>query len=131
MGGGLVADTHVEEKYIERAKIIRETSTAHQHANVVQLADALQKNDQISVSGIDSRFQDFREMALKNLDRKVGLLARYKYQGDYQAAWVNEVHIPYGVTKADIEGSWRMNQIQPLIKHLKWVLTEVVCNAQR
>jgi superfamily II DNA or RNA helicase len=129
MGGGQIAASLVPEKFIERAKIIRESSTAHQHANIVQLADALQRNEQITVAGIEPRMEDMRQTAMRNLDRKVGMLARYKYENDFRLAWAWEVTDRTGVSRPEIESTWRLSQIQELVQQLKNSLTEAICNA--
>ena len=128
MGGGQIAGSAVEEKYIERAKIIRESSTAHQHANVVQLADALKRNDNLVVPGVSTTLEQVRDLALRNLDRKVALLARYKYTGDFALAWQKEVIDRTGVDKAEIAGTWRLSEIQEVVDKLKDAIKEAVCD---
>jgi len=123
-GGGVIASELVDEEYVERAKIIRDSCGHHQHANVVQLADALQRSEAMKVAGIRQDSEDAKRLALKNIDRKVAILARYKYKGDYETAWRREIHERHGVSKAEISGTWRLEKINSLIENLKTQIME-------
>lgn len=123
-GGGVIASELVDEEYVERAKIIRDSCGHHQHANVIQLADALQRSEAMKVAGIRQDSEDAKRLALKNIDRKVAILARYKYKGDYETAWRREIHERHGVSKAEISGTWRLEKINSLIENLKTQIME-------
>lgn len=117
--GGRIASIDVSERFIERAKIIRDSSLAHQHANVVQLGDALQRSAQMGDTAMVESLNDQRHLAWKNIDRKIRIIAMHFYGGDMASAWVNEVHDKFGVKADEIKSTWRVAQINELHEHLK------------
>lgn len=122
--GGQIASVDVLERFIERAKIIRDQSQAHQHANVVQLGNALQLSSQMGETAIIESLNDRRHLAWKNVDRKIQILARHFYGGDVSAAWVNEVHDKFNAKADEIKSTWRVSQINDLHNHLKTRIAE-------
>jgi len=122
--GGQIASTDVEEHYIERAKILRDSCQAHQHANVVQLGDALQRSAKMGESVIVERLNDRRHLAWKNVDRKISIIARHFYEGDISAAWTNEVHIPFNAKADEIKSTWKLSEITKLHDSLKTRIIE-------
>lgn len=122
--GGQIASVDVSERFIERARIIRDSSTAHQHANVVQLGDALQRSAQMGDTSLIESLNDRRQLAWKNVDRKIRMIASYFYGGDMASAWINEVHTPFGCNADEIKSTWRVAQINDLHNHLKTRIAE-------
>lgn len=125
-GGGVIASSDVKEEYVERAKIIRDSCGHHQHANIVQLGDALQRSDSLRVPGIRQDSGDARKFALRNIDRKIAIIAKHRFSGDYAEAWRLEVHEVYGVTKDEIAGTWRLEDILKLHEALKERIKETI-----
>lgn len=117
--GGRIASSDVEEKYIQRAMIIRDQSQAHQHANIVQLGDALQRSSQMGETAMIESLNDRRQLAWKNVDRKIRIIARHFYGGDISAAWINEVHNKHNANADEIKSTWRVSQINELHNQLK------------
>lgn len=124
--GGQIASVDVSEKFIERARIIRDSSPAHQHANVVQLGDALQRSSQMGDTALIESLNDRRQLAWRNIDRKVRVIATYFYGGDIASAWINEVHDKFGANADEIKSTWRVSQINDLHDHLKTRISESV-----
>jgi superfamily II DNA or RNA helicase len=117
--GGQIASIDVEEQFIERAKILRDSCQAHQHANVVQLGDALQRSAKMGDAAIVERVNDRRHLAWKNVDRKIRIIAKHFYGGDVSAAWINEVHLPHDAKAEEIKATWKVSQINALHDSLK------------
>jgi hypothetical protein len=117
--GGQIASVDVSEKFIERARIIRDSSPAHQHANVVQLGDALQRSAQMGETPLIDSLNDRRQLAWDNINRKIRTIATHFYGGDIAAAWVNEIHDKFGTNADEIKSTWRVAQIKELHDHLK------------
>lgn len=128
-GGGQIASSKVDERYIEIAKRIRDTSSAHQHSNPVQMADALQKADGLRAEPIRLDVSEAREMAWKNVERLVRTLARHVYNGEYGLAWSTEVHSAAGADAKEIKANWRIEQINDLKDRLRARLQEALSNA--
>jgi superfamily II DNA or RNA helicase len=126
--GGMIAASSVEEEYIKRAKVIRDTSAAHQHANAVQLGDALQRSAMMGELFV-STVEESRALACKKVETKIRKIARYKYGGDYTACWIKEVHEVFGADMSEIRNTWRSEQIMELDKTLRSRLAEVVLDA--
>lgn len=128
-GGGQIASSSVDERYIEIAKRIRDTSSAHQHSNPVQMADALQKADGFRSEPIKLDLSEAREMAWKNIERLVRTLARHVYNSEYGLAWSKEVHSVAGADAKEIKANWRIEQINELKDRLRARLQEALSNA--
>lgn len=126
--GGLISANAVDEEFIKRAKIIRDSSAAHQHANTVQLGDALQRSAMMG-SLVVSDIKDRRRLALKMIEQKVRKIAKIAYGGDERACVIAEVHQRVGCDIPEIEGTWRVEKINELHGQLKARLAEVACNA--
>lgn len=127
-GGGQIAASSVQDRYIEAAKIIREQSSAHQHANVVQLGDALQMHDLLAGAKASITLSGTRELEYRNFTRRVEQLARHAHGGSMQDAWVKEVHERFNADAKEIEGTWRIDKIREATSELKERLMEVLCN---
>jgi superfamily II DNA or RNA helicase len=127
-GGGQIAASDVKECFIARAEIVRDTSTANQHANIVQLAEALQRNAQLGETPVVSNHNDARHLAWMGVDRKINIIAKHFYGGDSSAAWANEVHGKFNANAAEIRSTWRVSQINELHAHLKNRIIEGVQN---
>lgn len=126
--GGQIASASVNEEFIQRAKIIRDSSAAHQHANVVQLGDALQKNAMMGSQLVVSSVDDRRRLAFKKVVKKVELLARLVYGHDYQAAWNHEIFQRYSVMPNEMQSTWRLERITEVHEDLKVRITEATKN---
>jgi superfamily II DNA or RNA helicase len=124
LDGGQIASEDVEEQFIERAKILRDSCQAHQHANVVQLGDALQRSSRMGDNVLIESLNDRRHLAWKNVERKIRIISKHFYGGDIQAAWTNEVHLPHKANAAEIKSTWRVSQIDELHKTLKARIVE-------
>ena len=125
-GGGLISDSLVHEKHVEAAKIVVSRYQQHQHANVIQLADALQKASELNVPGVSANHEEAKSLLLSNVNRKVSQIALHRYQRDYAAAWAREVHDRFGADMLEIRSTWRLEQISELDKALKARLVEVI-----
>lgn len=117
--GGRIASASVAEEFIQRAKLIRDSSPAHQHANVVQLGDALQRNAQMGAALVVSEVDDRRRLAFKKIVKKVEMLARLAYGGDYQACWRAEVYERFKVDHGEMQSTWRLSQLTEVHEILK------------
>lgn len=127
--GGRVSASDVGEKYVERAKMIRDTSTAHQHANIVQLADALQRFDTMEQEPIQLSYQDNKALVVRNIHKLVKQLAVHKYGGNIQGAWVDEISVRYSVENfAEMSSTWRTSDLERVIQDLKATLTKEIAN---
>lgn len=118
-GGGQIAASAVSEEFIQRAKLIRDSSSVHQHANVVQLGDALQQNSRMGVNLIVSKVEDRRKLEFSKIVRKVELLAQRLYGGDYQSAWQKEIFERFSVAAGEIQSTWRLERIKEVNEILK------------
>jgi superfamily II DNA or RNA helicase len=118
-GGGQIASADVNEKWIQRATVLRDLSAANQHANVVQLGDLLQRNAELGETPIVESANDRRHLAWKNVGRKIDILAKHFYGGDVSAAWAIEVHEKFNAKADEIKSTWRVSQINELHAHLK------------
>lgn len=127
-GGGMISSSTVAEEYVQRAKLIRDSSPAHQHANAVQLGDALQRSASMG-SLVLSSVEDQRAMAFRHIDSKVKKIARLIYGGDIGACWRKEVHETTGSDMDEIRGTWRTEDITKLNERLRERLAEVARNA--
>lgn len=127
-GGGMIAASNVAEEFVQRAKLIRDSSPAHQHANAVQLGDALQRSANMG-SLIVSNVEDHRAMAFKHIEAKIRKIARLAYGGDFGACWRKEVHDRTGSDMEEIRGTWRTEDISKLNDQLRNRLAEVARNA--
>jgi superfamily II DNA or RNA helicase len=127
-GGGMISASSVAEEFVQRAKLIRDSSPAHQHANAVQLGDALQRSANMG-SLVLSNIEDQRAMAFRHIDSKVKKIARLVYGGDIGAAWRKEVHERTGSDMDEIRGTWRTEDIIKLNDQLRNRLAEVARNA--
>lgn len=127
-GGGMIAASNVAEEFVQRAKLIRDSSSAHQHANAVQLGDALQRNASMG-SLVVSNVEDHRAMLFKHIEAKVKKIARLIYGSDYAACWRKEVHERTGSTMDEIRSIWRTEDIAKLNEQLRTRLAEVACDA--
>lgn len=129
-GGGQIASSDVDESYIARARELRDRFPAHQHANVVQLGDALQKSEVLKANFEPKMtLVDIRTLMLKNIDKKLRELAKYEYNYDYEKAWTVEIGEKYGTNKAEIAGTWRIENVTKLHEELKARLMEVICGS--
>lgn len=127
-GGGMIAASNVAEEYVQRAKIIRDSSAAHQHANAVQLGDALQRSASMG-SLIVTDVEDQRAMLFKHMERKIEKIARIAYGGDFSTCWRKEVHERIGCDISEVRGTWRTEDIARLNDQLRTRLTEVAYDA--
>jgi superfamily II DNA or RNA helicase len=126
LGGGQIASCGVDEQFVERAKIIRDSSPAHQHANAIQLGDALQRSARMGANLSISNLSDARDLACKKVTRTIKTIAKHKYSGDWSAAWRNEIHEKLGIDKREIDGTWGISEINKLNDSLKQVLIEAL-----
>lgn len=127
--GGQIASSVVDEEFVQIAKVIRDTSAAHQHSNPVQLADALQRGSQIRNSPMQTTVDQERAMAWNNITRTVRNLAKHIYRGDMRSAWLNEIHDRTGSDAAEIQSTWRTDDINKLHEQLKKRLLEALADA--
>jgi len=127
-GGGMISSSKVAEEFVQRAKLIRDTSSAHQHANAVQLGDALQRSASMG-SLIVSNIEDHRANWFKHIEAKIKKIAHLLYGGDYSACWRREVHERTGSDIDEIRGTWRTEDISRLNDQLRDRLAEVAQNA--
>lgn len=127
-GGGQIASADVNERWIQRATVLRDLSAGNQHANVVQLGDLLQRNAELGETPIVESANDRRHLAWKNVGRKIEILAKHFYGGDVDAAWTNEVHDRFNAKANEIKSTWRVSQINDLHTHLKNRIIEGVHN---
>lgn len=129
-GGGRIASSNVDEKYIQIAKRIRDSVVAHQHSNPVQMADVLQRGSKLQTEPLFLSVYDERQSSWRKVERQVKSLARHLYRGDYQSAWVHEVHVVTGCDANDIRSTWTTLQIENLSEQLKNRLIEALENVQ-
>lgn len=128
-GGGQIAGSDVREDFISRAKIITESSSAHQHANLVQLADALQRSDAISHVPVRVSLGDQKELMLRNVCSLIEKIAERAYSGEVAASYKAELHHKYNVKSVEeIRQTWRLEQIGDLTTRLRSRLREVLTN---
>ncbi len=125
-GGGLISESMVREENVQAAKIITERFSQHQHANVIQLADAIQKGKEITISGVNQDLEDSKNLCIRNINRKVQQIAKYAYASDYSLAWFKEVHETTGSNINEIRSTWRLSDIEALYDRLKLRLVEVI-----
>lgn len=126
-GGGMISSSKVAEEFVQRAKLIRDTSTAHQHANAVQLGDALQRSANMG-SLVVSNIEDQRANWFKHIESKIKKIALLIYGGDYAACWRREIHERTGSDIDEIRGTWRTDDIVKLNEQLRYRLAEVAQN---
>lgn len=126
-GGGMISSSKVAEEFVQRAKLIRDTSTAHQHANAVQLGDALQRSANMG-SLVVSNIEDQRANWFKHIESKIKKIALLIYGGDYAACWRREIHERTGSDIDEIRGTWRTDDIVKLNEQLRDRLAEVAQN---
>jgi superfamily II DNA or RNA helicase len=127
--GGRIADGVVQEDFIQIAKTIRDGSKAHQHANPVQLADALQRGHKMKAQPVEVDYEVKRAMAWRAVERQIKNMAKYVYGGEISLAWVREVHEHCGADAAEIKSTWRIEQIRGLEVHLQGRFLESITNA--
>ena len=126
-GGGFFSDSNVPERFIQTAKLIADSSRAHEHINTVQMGDFLQKASTLNDSPINVDCESNKELLIRNVRNLVQKMARFHYGGSMGEAWVNEVHVPCGVASVDeIRSTWRASQIYELEQAMRTRLVEVL-----
>lgn len=126
-GGGRYSDTNVPERFIQKAKVIADSSHAHAHINTVQMGDFLHKAASIDALPVSLDCEGNKELLLRNVNNIVGKIARFKYSGEISECWRREVHQQNGIETIDeIRGTWRAAQIQDLVDRLKTRFVEVL-----
>jgi hypothetical protein len=125
--GGQIGGENVQERFIRRAKVICDSSSTHQHANVVQLADVLQRDAALGELPLDINLEDCKELAIRNIRNAVERIARRLYAGDLSAAYRCELHQLHDVDSLEtIRSTWRLEQIEQLAGLLRQRLREVL-----
>lgn len=128
-GGGRYSDSDVPERFIQRAKVIADSSHAHAHINTVQMGDFLHRASAIDEMPISLDCEANKELLIRNVGNMVLKIARFKYGGEIGECWMREVHHPNRISSMDeIRGTWRAAQIQDLVDRLKSRFLEVLTN---
>jgi superfamily II DNA or RNA helicase len=124
--GGQIATNYVNEEFIQLAMCVRDMSRAHQHANPVQLGEALRCAAEAKGALPTVSLADKRDQAWQGVARQMNAIARHAYGGDYAAAWFKEVHQKHHTDAAEIKATWRVDQIHELRDRLRLRLEEVL-----
>lgn len=130
--GGQFGGEHVHERFIRRAKVICDSSSTHQHANVVQLADILQRDAALGDLPVSLDLDDCKEQRLRNVRNTICKIALHGYRNDVSAAYTQELHHRFNVnTLEEIRATWRLDQIATLETELRNRLREVLVHGGR
>lgn len=122
--GGQIASSYVPERYIQVAKIIQDTSSAHQHCNPVQLGDALQKGESIKSGPIKMDLSEVRDGTWRSIIRQMNQIAKYFYGGDRAAAWRKELIDRHNCDASEFKATRRTEELQLFSENLRVRLLE-------
>lgn len=123
--GGVAYGESVSETYIQKAKLIRDSSTNQQHANIIQIAEVLQSSDRLGSVLVVPDLVDARRFAVKRLERILLKIAEYKYDGDRSFAWDKEIRNKLGVNEDHLGGDMRIDILDSISKTLTKRLVEI------
>lgn len=130
--GGQFGGEHVHERFIRRAKVICDSSSTHQHANVVQLADVLQRDAALGDLPVNLDLDDCKEQRLQNVRNALSKIAVHGYGNDLSATYQHELHHKHNITTLDeVRATWRLEQIAMLETDLRNRLREVLTHGGR
>jgi len=131
-GGGTIAGVDVRAEFVDLAQIVIDSSSAHQHANVVQLGDAFQKFTAIKQQPLHVNLETQKNMVLQNITNVIEKLAHRKYGGSFSEAYRAEIHEAFNVASiAEIKSTWRLQQIEEMEQTLRNRLREELTNERR
>jgi len=128
-GAGQFDQTEVETNWIGAAERVINTHTSYRHWNQVHLGAALKAFSELNQFGEPSSTDDQRRSNLfDRLRRRVNVLARLAWNGEYGVAWSVEVFEKHNVQSMDdIRALWPYDRINNLIGALDSRIEAVVC----